>query len=297
MTVSPHKEHTWIPDQTFPINVFFVRGIGLHWHDHIEWIFVKEGKARIQIDADFETLQQGELAFVNSRQLHSAVVLGPDTELICIVFNEALVRGSGLDITEHHYFQPYLNQHLKWPGIIRRTEPLMEGINESFSRLVGEFKGKQPGYELLVKAELLRIFGQYFRYAQQFETLKSPRLPNTPDFSGLLQTLRERYHEPITVQEAARMVNLSPNYFCNVFKQMTGKTLIEYIHLLRIQEAERLLLETDASITEIADRVGFSNMTYFGRVFRKFKDGTPSDIRRKRAALHIASTATLLSRS
>ncbi|GGD51723.1 helix-turn-helix domain-containing protein [Paenibacillus nasutitermitis] len=284
MTVSPHKEHTWIPDQTFPINVFFVSRIGLHWHDHIEWIFVKEGRARIQIDADFETLQQGELAFVNSRQLHSAVDLEPGTEMICIVFNEALVRGSGLDITEHHYFLPYLNQHLKWPGMIRRTDPLMQSMNESFARLVDEFKGKQPGYELLVKAELLRIFGQYFRYAQQFEGLKAPRLANAPDFSGLLQTLRERYNEPISVDEAARMVNLSPNYFCKVFKQVTGKTLIEYLHLLRVQEAERLLLDTDASVTEIADKVGFSNMTYFGRVFKKIKDSTPSDIRRRNLA-------------
>lgn len=67
------------------------------------------------------------------------------------------------------------------------------------------------------------------------------------------------------------MVNLSPNHFCKVFKKITGKTLIEYLHLLRINEAEKMLVDTDASITEIAGNVGFSSITYFGRVFKKLK--------------------------
>ena len=156
----------------------------------------------------------------------------------------------------------------------------MREIGEAFTRLVGEFEAKQPGYELLVKAELLRIFGQYFRWAQQSAAPKPGRAPLSPyDFSGLLHTLRKRCHEAVSVEEAARMVNLSPNYFCKVFKQVTGKTLIDYIHHLRVKEAERLLLETDSPVTEIAGKVGFSNMTYFGRVFKKIKNATPTDIR------------------
>jgi len=282
MTISPHKENTWIPDQTFPINIFFVSDIYLHWHDHIEWIYIKEGKARVQIDADFVTLEQGELAFINSKQLHGATSLEPELKLVCIVFNEALVRGSGLDITEHQYFQPYLIQRQKWPSIIRANEPEMQEINLAFDRLVTEFEEKRPGYELIVKAELLRIFGQYFRYAQQSAAIKFTRNPlSAYDFSDLLHFLRENYLETISVAQAAQLVNLSPNYFCRVFKQVTGKTLIEYIHLLRVQEAERLLLETDLPVTEIATAVGFTNMTYFGRIFKKIRNATPTDIRGK----------------
>ncbi|NBD26966.1 helix-turn-helix domain-containing protein [Paenibacillus glycinis] len=281
MTVSPLKENTFIPDRTFPINVFLVSGeIGTHWHDHIEWIYVKEGQARIQVDGSFEQLDKGELAFVNAKQLHSAVRLEPDTELICIVFNEALVRGSGLDITEHHYFVPYLNQQAKWPSWMRNADPYIEEMNASFSRLLAEFTSKQSGYELLVKAELLRIFGLYFRYAEQ-DTNQSPSRAQKPyDFSSLLRTLRERYQETISVGEAARMVSLSPSHFCKIFKSVTGKTLIEYMHMLRVQEAERLLLDTDYPVTEIASLVGFSNMTYFGRVFKKVRSKAPSAIRK-----------------
>jgi AraC family transcriptional activator of pobA len=282
MTVSPYKENTPIPDQSFPINVFaVVHGIGLHWHDHIEWVYVKEGRVRIQIDAAYEELNKGELAFVNSKQLHGATQLTPGTELICIVFNEALVRGSGLDITELQYFMPYLQQPMKWPSLMRQTDPYIEEMNDAFSRLLGEFERKDAGYELLVKAELLRIFGLYFRYAQKDTAISSARVQQAHDLTSLLHMLRDRYSETISMTEAARMVSLSPNHFCRIFKQVTGKTFIEYIHMIRVQEAERLLIQTDTPITEICELVGFSNMTYFGRVFKKIKNATPSDIRRR----------------
>jgi AraC-like DNA-binding protein/mannose-6-phosphate isomerase-like protein (cupin superfamily) len=282
MTISPHKENTRIPDKTFPINIFFVGDVYLHWHDHIEWIYIQEGKAKVQIDADFVTLEQGELAFVNSKQVHGATSLASQSKLVCIVFNEALVRGSGMDITEYHYFQPYLIQRQKWPSIIRANEPEMQEIASAFARLIAEFEEKRPGYELIVKAELLRIFGLYFRYAQQSSAIRLARHPlHAYEFSDLLQFLREHYYETITIAQAAQMVSLSPNYFCRVFKLVTGKTLIEYIHLLRVQEAERLLLETDLPVTEIATAVGFTNMTYFGRIFKKIRNATPSKIRGK----------------
>jgi AraC-like DNA-binding protein/quercetin dioxygenase-like cupin family protein len=281
MTTSPikYKEHTYIPDHSFPINMFFVEGIPLHWHDHIEWIYVQRGSSRIQIDAAFETIVEGELVFVNSKQLHSATALTPDTKMICIVFNEALVRGNGLDVTEYHYFQPYLHQRSNWPTAVRRGQAITEDIVGAFNRLVEEFGRKSSGFELLVKAELLRIFGLYFRFAEQSTGQQSSLVRQSEDFAALLERLRTRLAEPISVKEAAATVSLSPNHFCRVFKQLTGKTLLEYVHLLRINEAERLLLDTNWPVTEIADQVGFPNLTYFGRVFKKLKSITPSAIR------------------
>ncbi|HEY2495197.1 MAG TPA: AraC family transcriptional regulator [Paenibacillus sp.] len=281
MTVNTLKEKTWLPDQTFPINIFFSHSFDLHWHDHIEWVFMKKGKLRIQIDADIEELEPGELAFINSKQLHGGWPLEEGTEFVSIVFNEGLVRGSELDMTENYYFLPYLTNQDKWPTKIQKNDPYLEEISHSFSRLVEEFESKQPAHELIVKAELLRIFGLFFRYASQYDEYpKISRRVNERDFPHLLHQLRDRFRESITVDEAAHIVNLSPNHFCRVFKQMTSKTLIEYIHLLRINEAERLLMETNDPVSEIALQVGFSSTAYFGRVFKKIKNMSPSEIRK-----------------
>ncbi|MBY0147762.1 AraC family transcriptional regulator [Neobacillus niacini] len=279
MTNSHLKEATFIPDRTFPINIFLTKDIPLHWHDHMEWIFIKNGKARIQIDDVFVCLQKGEIAFVNSKQLHAAWMVDENTEIIAIVFNEAIVRNSGLDNTENLYFSPYLNQQLKLPNFIRKDEKHTSQIIASITNLVYEFEQKKTGYELLIKAELFRIFGLIFRNYGYLKQQYTNRYQKNYNLTALLDYLREHYHDEISVNVASKMVNLSPNHFCKVFKKVTGKTLIEYVQLLRINEAEKMLLETNLPVTEIAEKVGFGSITYFGRVFKKIKNASPSAIR------------------
>lgn len=280
MNFNALRERTEIPDQTFPINIFFNEDFYLHWHDHIEWVFVKKGKSRVQIDAAYEDLEEGELAFINSKQLHRATALIPGTEVVSIVFNEALVRGNGVDLTDLHYFLPYLDKKILWPSTMKKNDLYMEETGKAFATLLNEFECRNPGYELLIKAELLRIFGLFFRYSSEVSARSLPCCQQHDDFSRFLQVLRERYNESFTISDAANMVSLSPNHFCRVFKQVTGKTFIEYLHFLRINEAERMLTETGESITTIAGKVGFSDINYFGRVFKKIKNQTPSSVRR-----------------
>lgn len=279
MTNSLH-ERTPIPDKTFPMNTFHTPSIATHWHHHLEWVYVLKGIARFQLDGDFIEMHKGELMFINSKQVHSAKKLTDDTELIAIVFNDALLRNGGLDCTDNRYFGPLIDNRVQMPSFIKVDDPLWKDISESLLHIVDEFEHNHVGFELLIKAEFYKLFGLIFRNYQPCINERKRLRNETTHFTSLLTHLREHFAEPILVREAARMVNMSPNYFCKVFKKLTGKTLIEYLHSLRVMEAERLLLETDMPITTIACEVGFSNVTYFGRVFKKYKNRVPSDLRR-----------------
>lgn len=79
------------------------------------------------------------------------------------------------------------------------------------------------------------------------------------------------------MEEAARICCVTPNYFCHLFKKNTGKTLIEYVNMLRVHEASRLLQLRRYSIQEVAFRVGFTGLTYFGRIFKQHTSMTPSE--------------------
>lgn len=92
----------------------------------------------------------------------------------------------------------------------------------------------------------------------------------------MLIHLSNHFHEPLTVEEAARICCVTPNYFCHLFKKNTGKTLIEYVNMLRVHEACRLLQLRQYPVQEVAFRVGFSNLTYFGRIFKQNTSMTPS---------------------
>lgn len=251
----------------------------LHWHDHLEWVYVRKGRVQIQVDAFVDEVKEGELVFINSRQLHAGHPLEAGSQMAAIVFNEAIIRNSGLDSTEERYIMPILTHRLKLPVILKREDPLSSDILGSVSRLIDELDIRNNGYELFVKSELYRIFGLIFRHHRELAVPPKTMSKRDENFNELLQTIRSNFHRPITVEEAARVVNLSPNHFCSIFKKLTGKTLIEYVHLLRVNEAERLLKESDIYITEIAERVGFNDITYFGRIFRKYTNRSPTEVR------------------
>lgn len=89
----------------------------------------------------------------------------------------------------------------------------------------------------------------------------------------------ENYKRELTLDGVAKHVNLSPNYFSNVFKKETGKNLTEYLANLRIEAAKRLLRGTDLKSYQIAVEVGFAESTYFSRVFKKMTGMSPNEYR------------------
>ncbi|MNW64696.1 HTH-type transcriptional activator Btr [compost metagenome] len=74
---------------------------------------------------------------------------------------------------------------------------------------------------------------------------------------------------------------MSPIYVSRLYKQLTLKGLTDVINETRIAKAQHLLVETENSVADIAERTGFTNSSYFYRMFKKFNGVTPNDYRRK----------------
>jgi AraC-like DNA-binding protein/ligand-binding sensor protein len=88
--------------------------------------------------------------------------------------------------------------------------------------------------------------------------------------------VREGIGERIILRDAARHVNLSRNYFCRVFKGATGMTFTEYVARVRVEKATELLASHQWRIGEVADRAGFSSISQFNRVFRRYTGNSPT---------------------
>ena len=86
--------------------------------------------------------------------------------------------------------------------------------------------------------------------------------------------------ETISLDKVAQKVNISPNYFSAMFSQEVGQTFVEYLTGKRINEAKRMLRQTDLRSSEIAYAVGFRDSHYFSFVFKKVSGCTPSEYRR-----------------
>lgn len=91
--------------------------------------------------------------------------------------------------------------------------------------------------------------------------------------------IAEHINEPINVQSLAYYLQISPNYLSAIFKSETGIRLTEYITNAKMQEATRLLRETDKNIIEISGLLGYENSNYFSRLFKKQYGVNPSGYR------------------
>jgi two-component system response regulator YesN len=90
-----------------------------------------------------------------------------------------------------------------------------------------------------------------------------------------MEYMKTHYQTPIRVQDVAQHVNLSENYFSNVFTKETGKTFSQYIQELRIDKAKELLRAGKHDWIDVGELVGMDNPKYFAKVFKKYTGITP----------------------
>lgn len=87
------------------------------------------------------------------------------------------------------------------------------------------------------------------------------------------------YNRDIHLSHLAKLYFIHPHYLCRLFKKETGMNFSDYINDTRIAHAKRLLSLTNDSIVEISAKIGFNNVTYFNRLFKKYTGQTPKHFR------------------
>lgn len=97
-----------------------------------------------------------------------------------------------------------------------------------------------------------------------------------------LRLIEKNYNQNLSLEEICREVAVSKNYFSYLFKRETGMNLWNYLTIIRLQHAKRLLEETELKSYEIAFQVGYDNPSYFSRIFRKYENMTPNEYRNRK---------------
>ena len=90
----------------------------------------------------------------------------------------------------------------------------------------------------------------------------------------------EHYKEQIKLQDVAEYVGFTQSYLSSMFKRQVGKSLVEYLTHIRIQKAKQLLIGGEWNIADVAEEVGFLDVKYFIKRFKKITGLTPSEYRK-----------------
>ena len=105
-----------------------------------------------------------------------------------------------------------------------------------------------------------------------------------PVVSAAKRFIRENLDEKLTLEAIAEAVQVSPFYFCKVFKQATGMTFTEYVNRKRVEWAKQELLKPGATVTEVAFEVGYQSLSQFNRSFLRYAGEAPTKYRKRMKA-------------
>lgn len=141
---------------------------------------------------------------------------------------------------------------------------LVEAVEMALKR--EEAKHRIEQMERLVDTKLLETVGQEKRYNAQVQEA--------------IHYLDTHLHEPLTMRDIADHLHLNASYFSVLFKEQTGLTFSEYLTRRRVQRAKEMLTNTQLTIAEIAEQVGYQTAKYFVKVFRSIEDTSPGQYRK-----------------
>lgn len=129
---------------------------------------------------------------------------------------------------------------------------------------------------------LLNVFGELEKCGSFSKTrflLDESFFKNEHKLKKVLQFIRTNFDSKITLDDMAMQCDMSSKYFCTYFKKMTKMSPTEYLLFYRVEKSARLLLKTDMPITDVAYSCGFSDLSYFIKVFKRHMGLSPGKFR------------------
>ncbi len=246
-----------------------------HWHVEYEIIRILQGSLTVTLDEKSFTAVAGDVVFVHSGILHSGI---PEQCVYqCIVFD-------GNAFLKHNsvcsgYMQKIIHQEIMiYHHYTKKHPEIMDTLNSIFDSM---WK-KDTGYELIVIGQFYHFFGLVFGNHYYLEDARKTRrdYKRILQLKQVLEFIEHNYASPLTLRQLSASVSMSPKYFCRFFSEMTHQTPMDYLNHQRIEQACYQLSTTDDSITEIAYRNGFNDLSYFIRTFKKYKGITPGKYKR-----------------
>lgn len=164
---------------------------------------------------------------------------------------------------------------------INLRDPHIEWILRNLHKDLAEGNPTGPLYsELLLAALAVRAIKSLGTIAAEPRIYRKGLASST--LRQLTSYLDEHLDQPISLTDLAARADISPHYFCQLFKQSTGQSPHQYLLQRRIEQAKRLLRDTRLTLAEVAYRTGFSSQAHFTGTFRRFVGLTPGAYRTRK---------------
>ncbi|MDY3071789.1 MAG: AraC family transcriptional regulator [Eubacteriales bacterium] len=266
-----------------------------HRHDYVQINYILKGGARHMIGGHAFEVTKGDIfivpPYVPHRILPSEDAAASDDGTICeFEFAPEFINSNFTDYAEAKsffdfaYIEPFLVTEAHVRPFLNLTGSLQLEVEGILDEAYAEYTEKRDGYGLVIKSLLLKLLvlvGR--RYTEAIRADGSIYDRHSRAIHDVMRFAEEHYPEEISLADAARIAMLSPSYFRNMFKSVTGKTFVEYLMQVRLAHACERLTRTADSVTDICGAVGFNSVAHFNKSFKRIIGETPSEYRKNHA--------------
>lgn len=247
------------------------------YHDFWEFLYVDKGEIEVMADTNIHRLKQGTIIFHKPNEFHSFYAYhGTAPNLIIMTFacrSKAMKYFENKVLSLQDEERNLLAQIIK-EGTHAFTFPFEYPLERKSTQLIGS--------EQLVKNYLETFLIRLLRKGASSDhstPLSTPAKEKTENdiTNAMITFLKERIHTKVSIEEISEATHIAKTRLKDLFKKKTGSSIMEYFVQMKIENAKLAIREGEYNFTEISQMLGFSNVHYFSKTFKRITNMSPSE--------------------
>lgn len=251
----------------------------LHWHHAIELVYPINNGYTVNVNDHEYVIEERDILFIAGGDIHSFNTSNNTGSRYFIQFDISTLDVFG----QIHNFTPFLS--ITQLISTKNNSHLHHQLEMQIGEIIKEYGQKSFAYNLSLNARVFDILVLLSRNMLNNNTLPTSSSYNKKFYvleklNTVLQYIEENYQNNITLKDASAASGFSEYHFSRAFKEMTGHNFHHYVNSRRLKKAEKLLINHDLSIIELANTAGFNSIATFNRIFKKARGCTPMEYKK-----------------
>lgn len=235
-----------------------------HTHNHTELFYIVGGNGQFLIEDQLYPVHPGNLVIINPNVIHTEVSLNAQPL-------EYIVLGiDGIEIASRETSNGKYN-------ILDYFESVE--VSSCLRNILREMEQKNTGYKDICQAYMEILIIRLMRSIDLTSATNPQPGAGNRQCAAVKRYIEMHFKEALTLEHLAEEAHMNKFYLSHTFKKEYGVSPINYMISRRIEESKYLLAETDLSLSQIAQLLGFSSLSYFSQVFRRTQSVSPKEFR------------------
>lgn len=250
-------------------------------HFEYEMILVSSGNTVLFVNHKTYPVAGKSLIFINRLERHSLLVKQtPYERYVTTVSNDVIMS----NINDMELVSIFIQRPEHFNHVIHLDDPSYELLLPLFIQLEREYREQPPLFVSKSISLVTSILIELYRtHPENFPLHNHSRISTA--VINAQKYINDHYDRKLTLDEVARQNFISSHALSIAFKNFVGISFKDYLILFRLTEAKKMLISTDASVAEIAEKVGYMNVNNFIRIFKEKESLTPLQYRRQHRSL------------